>query len=109
MAIINFQFHTDVEGYKDKLYSLAKKEFNKLKLRYDEIVSASINLDTGEKDKSPYNLKATVVLKTKIKDFVATKIEKNPALSLRESFKAVERQLIKQLDKISRPWEKHKE
>jgi ribosome-associated translation inhibitor RaiA len=83
------------------------EKFARLKNRYDEILSATVNLDEGEKDDTPYQLKSTVLIKTKMKDFVATKINKVPLTAIRQSFDAVERQIRKTMDKISHPWEKH--
>ena len=64
-------------------------------------------MNTGEKDDTPYNVKSTVILKTKMKDFTATKIDKNPLISLRKAFEAAEIQLKKHLEKLTHNWEKH--
>ena len=108
MAKASLQFHTDNEKEKNNLYKLAVEEFDKLKKRYDAILSGSVNVDTGVKDENTYNSKVTVILKTKIKDFVGKKINKNSYSAIRQSFEAAERQIRKTLDKISHPWEKNK-
>ena len=107
MAKVSLQFHTDLKEYKKDLANVVRLKFNRLRKRYDEILSATVNLDKGEKDDTPYQLKSTVILKTKLKNFVATKVEKMPLKAIRESFDAAERQIRKYLDKISHRWEKH--
>jgi len=103
----SYNFHTDLRKGKKRIVRTIKNKLLKLHKRYDELISVDINMDTGEKNQTPYNVKSTVILKTKIKNFVAVKINKNPLLSLREAFDAAEVQLKKHLEKLMRRWEKH--
>ncbi len=104
---LNYNFHTDLVKGKKKIIRFIENKIVKFQKRYDEILHVNINMDTGEKDETPYNMKSTVILKTKIKDFIAMKVNKNPLISLREAFEAAEVQLKKHLGKITHKWEKH--
>jgi len=104
---LNYKFHTDLEKGKKKILEVVEERVSKLQERYDELLMTDVNMNTGEKDETPYNVKSTVLLKTKLKDFVGAKIDKNPLLSLRKAFEAAEIQLKKHLDKLSHKWEKH--
>jgi ribosome-associated translation inhibitor RaiA len=104
---LNYNFHTDLEKGKKRIIRVIENKVAKFQKRYDEIFLVDINMDTGEKEDTPYNVKSTVILKTKVKNFVGRKIEKNPLLSLREAFSAAEVQLKKHLDKLSHKWEIH--
>jgi len=107
MNNIKLKFHTDLIKGKRKIAKVIEQKIAKLQERYDEILMIDINMDTGEKNETPYNVKSTVLLKTKLKDFVGVKIDKNPLLSLRKAFEASEIQLKKYLDKLTHKWEKH--
>lgn len=104
---LKYNFHTDLAKGKKKIVRVIENKIAKFQNRYDELLHVDINMDTGEKDETPYNVKTTVILKTKIKNFVAAKIDKNPLISLREAFDAAEGQLKKHLDKLVNKWEKH--
>lgn len=105
--ILNHSFHTDLTKGLKKIKKVIEQKVSKLQTRYDELFFVDINMDTGEKNSTPYDVKSTVLLKTKIKTFIATKVSKNPLISLREAFDAAEVQLKKHLEKLIRKWEKH--
>lgn len=110
MSELDFTIEFNGEGLSEAVESSMFDEAD-LRLReladdHDDLTGAAINIRQPAHANTPYLYEATVVVYARPKNIASTEKDADPVIALKEALNAVERQVRKKREKLSKHWER---